>query len=46
MRYYQFGYTRNGNFYRLTVKAENLNAAIEQFNADVEHDEIVSVNEV
>lgn len=45
-RYYQFGYWRNGNFYRLTVRAESLTAAIDQFKEDTQYDEIVSVNEI
>ena len=46
MKYFQFGYWRDGNFYRITFKAENLPSAIEQFKEDIKFDEIVSVNEI
>lgn len=46
MKYFQFGYWRDGNFYRITFKAESLPAAMDQFKADIAYDEIVSVNEV
>lgn len=46
LRYFQYGYFRNGNFYRATMKAESMDAAFAAFQRDFNYDEIVSVVEV
>lgn len=46
MRRFQFGYVRNGQFYRKTVEAQDLDVAIEKFFEEHPGAEVVSSVEV
>ena len=46
MRRFQFGYVRNGSFYRKTVEAKDLDEAIEIFFSKTPGAEVVSSVEV